>query len=110
MGEFRDRSVVTEADRASVFGFVTEARFTTTKGAIADWTLIHRYEIAPAGGGSTVTYTVRTTRISALPSMLKLFNVPVLRGLLMRYAMKGPDRGLANLCAMAEQRARGDRP
>jgi uncharacterized protein YndB with AHSA1/START domain len=106
MGTFEDRSVVTEADPGRVLEFVTEARLTTKKGRIADWTLIHRYAIEPAGAGSTVTYTVRTTRISALPGPMRLLNVPLLSGLLMHEAAKGPRNGLANLLRMAEERAR----
>ena len=103
MGEFQDRSVVTEATPASVFEFVTEARFTTKKGKIADWTNVHRYWIVPTDGGCRVTYTIRVARISALPGPLRLFNVPVLSGVLMQFAVRGPKRGVRNLTALAER-------
>jgi len=103
MGEFHDSSVVTEATRASVFGFVTEAGFVTKKNATALWTNVHRYEIAPTERGCRVTYTIRVARISALPGMLRLFNIPVLSGLLMKVAVRGPRRGLSNLVALAER-------
>ena len=103
MGRFRDRSVVTEAIRPSLFGFVTEAHFVTKKGAVADWTVVHRYAIESADGGSRITYTIRVVRISALPGMLRLFNAPVLSALLMRFAVCGPKRGLRNLSRLAER-------
>jgi hypothetical protein len=102
MGEFRDRSVVTEATRASLFGFVTQARLTTKNGAVADWTNVHRFEIEPTDGGCRVTYTIRVASITALPGQLRMFNIPVLSGLLMKLA-QGPKRGLRNLVALAER-------
>jgi hypothetical protein len=102
MGRFEDRSVVTEADPGHTFGFVTDARLTTKKGGVVDWTLIHRYELTPLGDGCTVTYTVRTTRISALPGPMRLFNAPVLSRLLVRMASRAPRQGVDNLIAMAE--------
>ena len=35
----------------SAFEFVTEARLSTKKGEVVEWTHIHRYEIAPRGRG-----------------------------------------------------------
>ena len=46
MGTFIDTSVVTEATGPSLFEFVTEARLSTKKGKVVEWTLVHRYEIA----------------------------------------------------------------
>jgi hypothetical protein len=103
MGGFEDRSVVTEADPARTFEFVTEARLTTKRGQVVDWTLIHRYGITPNDRGCTVHYTVRTTRISALPGPMRLFNTPVLGALLRRMAGKGPRNGVANLVRMAQE-------
>ena len=50
MGTFDDSSVVTEATRPSLFEFVTEARLSTKKGKVVEWTLVHRYEIAVRRG------------------------------------------------------------
>jgi hypothetical protein len=105
MGRFIDRSVVTEATRPSELEFVTEARLETTKGEVAEWTVVHRYELTPTADGCRVGYTIRVTRISALPGILKLFNVPVLAGLARAVAAAGPRRGLRNLVALAEERA-----
>jgi polyketide cyclase/dehydrase/lipid transport protein len=105
MGTFNDTSVVTEATRPRLFEFVTEARLSTKKGTVVEWTLVHRYEIAPEGEGCTVSYTIRTVRISELPGALGLFNVPGLRALLTRVARSNVQRGFRNLVKMAEQRA-----
>jgi hypothetical protein len=105
MGTFNDTSVVTEATRPSLFEFVTEARLSTKKGTVVEWTLVHRYEIAFAEEGCTVSYTIRTVRISELPGALGLFNVPGLRALLTRVARSNVRRGFRNLVKMAELRA-----
>ena len=67
MGEFADSSVVTEATRPGLFEFVTEARLSTKKGKVVEWTNVHRYEIAAQPDGCRITYTVRILRISELP-------------------------------------------
>jgi hypothetical protein len=105
MGTFSDASVVTEASRPTLFEFVTEARLKTKKGAVVEWTLLHRYEIEPQGGGCRVSYTIKTIRISALRGPLMMFNVPVLRPLLLKVAGSNVRRGLRNLTRMAEERA-----
>jgi hypothetical protein len=66
---------------------------------------VHRYEIASREDGSTISYTIRTLRISELPGPLAMFNVPGLRAILTRVARSNVRRGLRNLVKMAEQRA-----
>ncbi len=105
MGRFADSSVVTEAERPSRFEFVTEARLSTKKGAVVEWTLVHRYEIASEGEGCRVSYTARTVRISELPGALRMFNIRGLRPLLMKVASSNVRRGFRNLVRMAEERA-----
>jgi hypothetical protein len=105
MGTFNDTSVVTEATRPSLFEFVTEARLSTKKGRVVEWTLVHRYEIGPVGEGCTVSYTIRTVRISELPGPLRLFNVPGLRSVLTRVARSNVRRGFRNLVMVADERA-----
>jgi hypothetical protein len=104
MGRFTDRSVVTEATPPTAFEFVTEAILTTKKGATSVWTDVHRYEIAPEGRGCRIAYTLRVTRISALPGMLRIFNWPVLSSMGVRAAAGMAAKGIANLSAMAEER------
>jgi hypothetical protein len=105
MGGFTDRSVVTEATRASVFEFVTEAHLVTKKGKAADWTNVHRYVLTPAPQGCRITYTVHVARISALPGALALFNVRALTGLMHKAASGVSRRGVTNLARFAEERS-----
>lgn len=105
MGTFNDTSVVTEATRPSLFEFVTEARLSTKKGKVVEWTLVHRYEIHARGEGCDVSYTVRTVRISELPGPLALFNVPGLRALITSVARSNVRRGFRNFVKMAQGRA-----
>jgi hypothetical protein len=104
MGTFDDGSVVTEASRPDVFEFVTEARLSTKKGAVVEWTSVHRYEIEPVDRGCLVRYTIRTTRISELPGALRIFNVPGLRSLLLALGRSNVRGGVRNLTRLAEQR------
>ena len=104
MGGFTDHSVVTESSRPGLFEFVTEAALTTKKGREAHWTNVHHYEITPDGDGSRIAYTVRIVRISSLPGMLAIFNVPGLSALALRAAAAGERRGVRNLARMAEER------
>jgi hypothetical protein len=103
MGRFTDRSVVTEATRPSAFEFVTESTFETKKGD-AEWTVVHRFDLTPGPSGCRVVYTIRVPRMSALPGMLRLFNVPVLSALIRRVSTGVARRGVRNLVALAEQR------
>ena len=105
MGTFADSSVVTEASRPSLFEFVTEARLSTRKGTVVEWTLVHRYQITSQGEHCRVSYQVRTIRISELPGPLALFNVPGLRPLLLRVARSNVRRGFRNLIRLAGERA-----
>ena len=105
MGRFADSSVVTEATRPSVFEFVTEARLSTKKGEVVEWTNIHRYELTPQGEGCRISYTLRTVRISELPGALAMFRVPGLRSLALRMSGSFARKGLRNLVTLAEERA-----
>ena len=73
MGSFRDRSVVTDATSPSVFEFVTEGHLDRKKtGKPANETRItNRFEIAPDGSGSTVTYRAHVTRWTNPPPPLR---------------------------------------
>jgi hypothetical protein len=105
MGRFADSSVVTEATRPSVFEFVTEARLSTKKGKVVEWTNIHRYELTPHGEGCRISYTLRTVRISELPGALAMFRVPGLRSLALKMSGSYSRKGLRNLVELAEVRA-----
>ena len=105
MGTFRDTSVVTEASRPSVFEFVTEATLTTKKGTATHWTLVHLYDIAREGSGCRIAYTERVTRMSELPGMVAIFNVPGLSTLLLRFSKRITRRSIHNLARLSEERA-----
>ena len=105
MGVFADQSVVTEAVPGRVFEFVTEARQVPKRGGEpVEWTLVHRYEIAPHDDGSRISYTVRITRVSRLPGMLKLFGTR-LAWIGMRMSASIAKRSLGNLSAVAQERS-----
>ena len=104
MGSFTDRSVVTEAQPGRTFEWVTEARFTTKKGKSSDWTNVERYELEPTEGGCRIVLTGRVTRMSSLPGSLRVFNVPVLRALVLKASTKVTRRSVRNLARYAEER------
>ena len=105
MGEFADSSVVTEATRPGLFEFVTEAKLSTKKGPVVEWTTVHRYEIASLGEGCRIAYTFRTVRMSELPGALVAFKIPGLRAILLRLGGSNLRKGFRNLARLAEQRA-----
>lgn len=104
---FRDSSVVTEAVRPSKFEWVTESALESKKNRTpADWLLVHRYEIRPDGTQSHVTYTWRLVRATAVPGLLAMFGIPVLRSLAARGWARASRAGLRRLIAAAETTAR----
>jgi hypothetical protein len=106
MSRMADRSVLTEADRPTVLEFVTESAMELKRGGKrSDWTVIHRYEIAPAPGGCTVAYVNRVARASALPGALAIFKVPILRAIAKKENEGQAKRGLGALIRTAEERA-----
>lgn len=104
MGSFSDRSVITEATPGKAFEFVTEARLTTKKGIVTDWTNVERYELEPVQGGCRIVCTSRVTRMSELPGTLRIFNIPGLRGLGLAVSAKVSRRSVRNLARLAEER------
>jgi hypothetical protein len=104
MGSFADRSVVTEAQPGKTFEFVTESRFSTKKGRTSDWTNVERYDLEPTDDGCRIVCVGRVTRMSELVGMLKLFNIPVLRGLVLKASARVTGRTVRNLARYAEER------
>ena len=104
MGSFADSSVVTEATRSSVFEFVTEARLSTKKGKVVEWTNIHRYELTQQAEGCRISYTFRTVRMSELAGPLAMFKVPGLRSLGLKMSGATAPRA-AQPARLAEERA-----
>lgn len=106
MCRMRDRSVVTETTAPRTLEFVTESAMELKKGgARADWTIVHRYEIAPSGEGSRVTHSYRVTRASDLPGPLRMLRVPVLRSFALKEFQGEARRGLKALVEAAERGA-----
>jgi len=73
MGSFTDRSVVTEATSPSVFEFVTEGHLTSKKQGkpACETRITYRFEIAPDGTGSTVTYRAHFSKWTNAPAILR---------------------------------------
>jgi len=109
MGTFSDRSVVTEATPGKAFEFVTQAHLSTKKGRASEWTNVERYDLEPVAGGCRIVSTSRVTRISELPGMVALFNVPVLRELGLKMSANVSRRTVRNLARVAEERQAGGR-
>ena len=91
MGSFTDRSVVTEATSPSVFEFVTEGHLEPKKQGkpACDTRITYRFEIAPAGTGSTVTYRVHISKWTNAPAVLRSAVLrPIARIVTKSYAKK----------------------
>ena len=99
-GTFDDTSVVTEATRGEVFEFVTEARQRPKRGGVVEWTLVHRYELAPREHGSSIRYRIRVVRLSKRA----WFTRRGLRTVGRRITGTFVRRGLMNLARMADER------
>ena len=91
MGSFTDRSVVTEATSPSVFEFVTEGHLEPKKRGkpACDTRITYRFEIAPAGAGSTVVYRVHFSKWTNAPAALRSAALrPIARMVTKSYAKK----------------------
>jgi hypothetical protein len=99
-----NRNTVTKADRPTVFEVTTEGRIPWPKRPHGEGTFINRFEIAPDGTGSRVTYRSRQLRFREPPWGLRY---PILRSITARiwipiwYA-----RGFRNLLRLAAERSR----
>ena len=99
-----DRSVVTEATRPVSFEFVTDSAWELKRSRKrADVTIVHRYELEPLPAGCRVTYSFRAARASALPGVLVVFRIPLLRALGAWMSVRSLREGLGNLLRAAEQ-------
>lgn len=96
---WQDVSTVTVADRPLTFEFVTHATVHRSERSMLA-TYRHRYEIAPARGGSEVTYTF--TQEDLVNPFLRL-GLPVVRTMTWRVGIPFlAGRGFRNLLAIAE--------
>ena len=104
VGSWHDRSTVTAANRPEVFEFVTNG--TLRDGQELDRMFlhaVHRYEIEPAGQGSTVHYLLSAKLTLQAPPGDTHPRLPaVIFNLIVPAVI---ERGTRNLVTMAEQRA-----
>jgi hypothetical protein len=102
-GTFRDRSEVTVATPPTRFVIETDAHLDRTRGKPWDAHFVHRYDIAPEGTGSRITYTETVERVSYVPYWLQ----PGIRSIFKVYVNRADRRQLSNLARLAEERAGG---
>jgi hypothetical protein len=100
-GTFHDRSVVAEAKRPSVFVIETDSRLDRKRGATWEAHFTHRYDVAPEGDGSRVTYTETISRVNYVPYWLKWG----VRSVFRPYVNRADRKQLANLARVAEERS-----
>lgn len=100
---FHDRSTVTVATRPSAFVIETDAHLDRARGEPWDSHFVHRYDIAPEGEGSRITYTETIERVNYVPYWLQ----PVVRSIFKVYVNRSDRKQLGNLARLAEERAAG---
>ena len=101
-GTFHDHSVVTAAARPTSFVIETDATLDRRRGRTWEAHFEHRYDIAPDGDGSRITYTETIDRVNYVPYWLSTLARPIFRPL-----VNSADRKqLENLARLAEERAR----
>ena len=99
---WHDRSSVTVAQRPGAFEFVTHASLRRSRRPM-EATFRHRYDIAPAPGGSTVTYTF--TQLDVSHPILR-WSLPVVRAITWRVGIPFDAKpGFRNLLAIAGRHA-----
>ena len=102
-GTFNDRSVVSEASPPNRFVIDTDARLDRKRGRPWEVHFEHRYDIAPEGTGSRITYTETISRLNYVPYWLKPWMRPISKVVINRADRKQ----LANLARLAEERSTG---
>ena len=101
-GTFHDRSVVSQAISPTTFVIETDAHLDRTRGRPWDAHFSHRYDIAPEGVGSSITYTETIERVSYVPYWLQPWARPIFKV----YVNRADRKQLANLARLAEERYR----
>ena len=104
-GTFHDRSVIAELSAPSVVVIETDARLDRDHGKPWEVHFTHRYDIAPQGTGSRITYTETISRLNYVPYWLKAPLRPITR----RAIERGDAKQLQNLADLAAERASGER-
>jgi hypothetical protein len=102
-GTFHDRSEVTVATSPTTFVIETDSHLDRKRGKPWDAHFSHRYDIAPEGEGSRISYTETIERVNYVPYWLQ----PVMRSLFKVYVNRADRKQLANLARLAEERSSG---
>jgi hypothetical protein len=100
-GTFNDHSVVTEATSPVTFVIETDAHLDRQRGKPWDAHFIHRYDVAPDGEGSRITYTETIERVNYVPYWLQ----PGVRSIFTVYVNRADRKQLENLARLAEERS-----
>ena len=100
-GTFHDRSEVTVASSPSTFVIETDSHLDRKRGKAWDAHFVHRYDIAPDGEGSRITYTENVERVNYVPYWLQ----PGIRSIFTVYVNRADRKQLANLARLAEERS-----
>lgn len=93
--------MVTEARSPTTFVIETDAHLDRTRGRPWDAHFSHRYDIAPEGDGSRITYTETVERVSYVPYWLQPWARPIFKA----YVNRADRKQLANLARLAEERS-----
>jgi hypothetical protein len=101
-GTFHYRSTATEATRPTTGVIETEAHLDRRRGRPWDAHFIHRYDIAPEGTGSRITYSETIERVNYVPYWLH----PIVRPLFRLLVNRADRMQLENLARLAEERGR----
>jgi hypothetical protein len=100
-GTFHDRSEVTVATAPTAFVIETDAHLDRKRGKPWDSRFIHRYDVAPEGAGSRITYTETIERVNYVPYWLQ----PGVRSIFKVYVNRADRKQLENLARLAEERS-----
>src|SRR5918994_109507 len=81
--------------------YETIADLRRKRGLPWDAHFVHRYDIAPEGEGSRITYTETIERVNYVPYWLQ----PCIRSIFKVYVNRADRKQLENLARLAEERA-----
>jgi hypothetical protein len=94
---FFDTSVVVDAQPGKSFGFETESRLQRKHRPAWHARFVHRYELAPDGEGTTISYACEVWPQNYVPWWLS----PLMRPMTRMGVLRAIGRNMANLAAMA---------
>ena len=92
---------MTVATPPTAFVIETDAHLDRKRGKPWDAHFIHRYDVAPDGDGSRITYTETIERVNYVPYWLQ----PGVRSIFKVYVNRADRKQLENLARLAEERS-----